>query len=69
MVNYQKLYSTIYNAVTDAIEELKEARYCKAMEILILAQQTTEEMYICADDERAGNVLKLNICNEKQTRE
>lgn len=64
MVNYQKLYSTIYNAVTDAIEEMKETRYCKAMEILILAQQKTEEMYITADDEKEGNIIKLSFNND-----
>ena len=56
MVDYQKLYSIIYNAATDAVNELKENNYCKALEILILAQQTTEEIYICADEEETDNI-------------
>ena len=56
MVDYQKLYSIIYNAATDAVNELKENNYCKALEILILAQQTTEGIYICADEEEADNI-------------
>lgn len=51
MVDYQKMYSALYNAVTDAVEELEENNYCKALSILILAQQQTEEMYITAEEE------------------
>ena len=57
MVDYKKMYFKLFNAITDAIEEIKEIQekgednYCKAIEILILAQQKTEEMYIEADGE------------------
>ena len=57
MVDYKKMYFKLFNAITDAIEEIKEIQEkgedncCKAIEILILAQQKTEEMYIEADGE------------------
>ena len=39
MVDYEKLYSILFNAITDAIGEMEENRFCKALEVLILAQQ------------------------------
>ena len=51
MVDYQKMYSILFNAITDAVNEMEENKFCKALEILILAQQTTEAMYITAEDE------------------
>ena len=50
MPDYQKMYTTLFNAMTDAIENIEEANYGTAEEILIQAQQKTEELYIDADD-------------------
>ena len=44
MPDHEKLYHYLFNAVTDAIEEIKfEAR---ARQMLIEAQRTCEEMYL-----------------------
>ena len=46
---YEKLYHTLFNAVTDAVELLPE---CAAREKLIKAQQDCEELYIEAGEEK-----------------
>ena len=38
-------YTTLFNAVTDAIELLVRSEATKAMECLIAAQQKAEEIY------------------------
>ena len=50
MPDYQKMYTTLFNAMTDAIENIEEANYGIAKELLIQAQQKTEELYIDAED-------------------
>ena len=50
MPDYQKMYTTLFNAITDAIENIEELNYGTAKEILIQAQQKTEELYIEAED-------------------
>ena len=50
MPDYQKMYTTLFNAMTDAIENIEELNYGTAKEILIQAQQKTEELYIDAED-------------------
>ena len=50
MPDYQKMYTTLFNAMTDAIENIEELNYGTAKEILIQAQQKTEELYIEAED-------------------
>ena len=49
MPNYQKMYTTLFNAITDALEELEKQNVGLAREMLIAAQQKTEEMYIEAE--------------------
>ena len=51
MVNYQKLYTSLFNAVTDAIEQLDQFQPGTARTILIRAQKTAEETYISSADE------------------
>ena len=51
MNKYQEMYYILFNAITDAINQMEDNKFCKALEILILAQQKTEEMYITAEDE------------------
>ena len=46
MVDYQKLYAVLFNAVTDAIEQLEQFQPGNARTILVRAQQKTEELYI-----------------------
>ena len=50
MPDYQKMYTTLFNAMTDAIENLEKLNCGTAKEILIQAQQKTEELYINAED-------------------
>lgn len=49
MPDYQKMYAILFNAMTDAIENMEDANYGTAKEILIQAQQKTEELYIDAE--------------------
>ncbi len=44
---YKKMYCLLFNQVTDAIELTSDE---KVKEILIKAQQDTEEIYISAED-------------------
>ena len=49
MPAYQKMYTTLFNAVSDAIERIGSGDYDGAKEILIQGQQKTEEFYITGD--------------------
>ena len=46
MVNYQKLYTGLFNAITDALEELEEVNIGRAKELLRQAQIDAEKQYI-----------------------
>ena len=46
MQNYEKLYHLLFNAITDALEQMDAQNYGEAKETLISAQQKTEEIYI-----------------------
>ena len=48
--DYRKLYTLLFNTVTDAVEELEDLNIGAAKERLISAQQQAEEFYI--DEER-----------------
>lgn len=39
-------YTYLFNAVTDAIQALEEKNYEKVKELLVLAQQESEEIWI-----------------------
>ena len=45
MTDYKKMYAILFNAITDALNELDRAPE-EAKSMLIAAQQITEEMYI-----------------------
>jgi len=51
MQDYQKLYTMLFNALTDAVEQLDRQNFGAARELLIRAQQSAEEAYIAADQE------------------
>lgn len=51
MPDYQKMYTTLFNAITDAIQSIQQNNYGIAAEILIRAQQKTEELYIIDAEE------------------
>ena len=46
MPDYQTMYLHLFNAMTDAIESISQQNYGTAKELLIHAQQETEELYI-----------------------
>ena len=50
MTDYQKMYTTLFNAVTDTLEKMEVQNYGDAKELLISAQQKTEEIYITAQN-------------------
>ena len=51
MVDYKKMYLTMFNATEDAINALENVR-----QALIQAQQDCEELYVSADqDEESGS--------------
>ena len=50
MENYQKMYSLLFNAITDALAQIEDQNYGDAKDILISAQQKAEEMYITSNN-------------------
>ena len=50
MENYQKMYSTLFNAITDALAHIETQNYGDAKSTLIAAQQKAEEIYITAQN-------------------
>ena len=50
MANYDKMYSLLFNAITDALEMLEKQNFGDAKYILISAQQKAEEIFITAED-------------------
>jgi len=50
MANYEKMYSTLFNAITDALEQIEQQNFGSAKDILIAAQQKAEEIYITAEN-------------------
>ena len=45
-MTYQDMYVTLFRRVTEAIEQIEAANYGRARELLIRAQQETEELYL-----------------------
>ena len=45
-MNYQKLYTLLFNGITDALEEMEKQNFGRAKEILIQSQQKSEEIYM-----------------------
>ena len=46
MPNYQKLYTLLFNAVTDALGDLEALNFGAAKARLTSAQQAAEELYM-----------------------
>lgn len=46
MPDYQKLYTLLFNAVTDALEDMARMNFGAAAERLKAAQQAAEEKYM-----------------------
>ena len=50
MTDYQKMYLTLFNAITDALAQIENQNYGDVKSTLIAAQQKAEEMYITAQN-------------------
>ena len=48
--DYKKMYLTLFNAATSALDFLEQKKYERAKEALILAQQHTEEIFLSAEE-------------------
>ena len=48
-VPYQKMYYTLFNAITDALRLMEKENSAEAAALLRQAQQSTEEQYIEAE--------------------
>ena len=46
MTDYPKMYHVLFNAITDALRQMEDRNTSEAAQILISAQQQTEEIYI-----------------------
>lgn len=49
MADYEKLYHLLFNAITDALEEIGARNYGEAEETLIGAQEEAEKRYMETD--------------------
>ena len=47
-VPYQKMYTTLFNAITDALRMMEKGNSAGAIALLKRTQQSTEEQYINA---------------------
>ena len=47
---YKNLYFHLFNQITDALEAMEKQNYGEARDILIRAQQETEETYLNAGE-------------------
>ena len=47
---YQKMYLTLFNAVTDALAALEAQNIGQAKDLLVTAQQACEELYLDAEE-------------------
>lgn len=60
MPDYQKLYSILFNAITDTLEDLRKQNYGMASERLMHAQLTTETLYTESGPEKEENKVDKN---------
>lgn len=54
MPDYQKLYTMMFNAATNALGSLGHLNIGQAREILREAQRTAEELYLDAEEDEEG---------------
>ena len=49
MPDYEKMYYLLFNAITDALEQIEQQNFGSAKDLLIAAQQEAEEIYMSAE--------------------
>ena len=45
-MNYEKMYHLLFNAITDALEQMEKQNLGSAKDLLTTAQQKTEDIYM-----------------------
>lgn len=50
---YQKMYTLLFNAVSDALEALETGEVRRSEELLVQAQQACEEIYLASGEDEA----------------
>lgn len=55
---YRKMYYTLFNAITDALELMEQGEVEKAKRLLEEAQQASEELYMEGEGEEEGKEEK-----------
>ncbi len=45
-MNFEKMYHLLFNAITDALEQMEKQNLGSAKDLLTTAQQKTEEIYM-----------------------
>lgn len=48
---YKEMYFTLFNAISDAVEQLEQRNYGQAAAILKQAQAAAEEIYVSVPDQ------------------
>lgn len=51
---YEKMYTVLFNAITDGLELIERQNYGLAAELLRKAQQRAEEIFISGAEENAA---------------
>ena len=49
-MNYEKMYHLLFNAITDALEQMEKQNLGSAKDLLTTAQQKAEEIYMESAD-------------------
>ena len=49
MPDDQKLYTSLFNAITDALQQIDQLEIAKAKQLLMQAQQQAEQRYMDAE--------------------
>ena len=49
--DYKKMYFTLFNVISDAIQNIEQQNYDEAKELLICAQQEAEELFISVEED------------------
>ena len=48
---YRKMYYTLFNAITDALEAMEQQNYGQTRALLVAAQQQSEEIFMDSDED------------------
>ena len=48
---YRKMYYTLFNAITDALNAMEQQNYGQARALLVAAQQQSEEIFMDSDED------------------